>query len=40
MKKNNKNDKKGNPVGMAAITGFVSGTTRAIIDYILDNFLD
>lgn len=38
--KDNNNDKKGKTVGLAAITGIVSGTTRAIIDYILDKFLD
>jgi hypothetical protein len=40
LMKKSKNDKKGNPVGIAAITGLVSGTARAIFDYILENFLD
>lgn len=39
MKKNKINDKK-NSLGLAALTGIVSGTTRAIIDYFLEKFMD
>ncbi|MEH6993981.1 hypothetical protein V7075_14905 [Neobacillus drentensis] len=40
MREKENNDKKGNSLGLAAISGFVSGTTRAIITFVLNRFFD